>query len=126
VFMDHGDKEYFCIITTYDFDFDDYMNVFIDDLGDMFNRMLKHIEDHRIPEEKDSFGKMNVNIRHHRQEFIDYVRRVDMTHPDKILQTQKRRPQQPLGRNDTVALFYSAYPNLSVQHISKLEREAYV
>jgi hypothetical protein len=126
VFMELGVKEYFAIITTYDFDFDDYMNVFIDDLGDLFNAMLPHIEDHGIPEETDSLGKMSVNIRHHRQPFIDYVRRVDLTHPDKILMTQKRKPQQPLHRGDTVAVFYSAYPNLSVQHITKLEREAYV
>jgi hypothetical protein len=93
----------------------------------MFNRMLPHIADHKIPEETDSLGKMSVNIRHHRQEFINFVRRVDWTHPDKILTTQKRRPQgKALRRDDTVAVFYSAYPNLSVQHITKLEREAYV
>ena len=76
VFLRFGGKEYFAIITTYDFDFEDYMNIFIDELGEMFNEMLSASE-HRmpIPEKKDAQGNLiPINVRHHRQEFIDYVR----------------------------------------------------
>lgn len=105
------EKEYFAIITTYDFDFEDYMNVFIDELGVVFDNMLVHID-----------GAPPLPVHQYRQEFIDYVRKIDYTNPDIIRNGQDPRKRVP---DKDVAFFYSAYPNLSVQHVWKMEKEVY-
>lgn len=56
------------VITTYDGDFDVYINEVINELGDVFNAILEHVED---------APPLPVQI--YRQEFLDYVRAVDHT-----------------------------------------------
>jgi hypothetical protein len=83
-----GEDLKFAIITTYDFEFKDYMDVFIEVLGPVFDAML--------PLMKNS---PPIPVRVHRKEFIDYV--LAISHVEEI--------------------FYSAYPNLTVQNIRALE-----
>jgi hypothetical protein len=113
VFFEFGDVQQFAIITTYDFDFEDYMNVFIDELGPVFDEMLKHVE-----------GAPKTPVRQHRQEFISYVRRIDATNSDTMKNSAEKDPKE-IKPERGYALFYSAYPSLSVQHIWKIEKEAY-
>ncbi len=108
VFFKFGDQQCFAIITSYDFDFDDYINVFIDELGELFDRMLRHVD---APKNIQDFIQKNESVRQHRQEFIEYVRSVDAANEN--CETARQ------------VLFYSAYPSLSVQHIWKLEKEVY-
>ena len=42
VFLENNTK--LAIITTYDGSFDDYLNEFIDEIGDIFNALLQHME----------------------------------------------------------------------------------
>jgi hypothetical protein len=85
----------FAIITTYDFDFRDYMNVFIDELGEVFDEMLQVMQNH------PSAAIPSGPVRQHREEFIRYVEAVNLT----------------------PVLFYSAYPDLSVQNILMMEKD---
>jgi len=81
-FLVIGDK--FAIITQFDFDFHDYINTFVDELGPLFDQVVVLMQDApRTP------------VQEHRDEFFAYLERIRLQ-PD---------------------LFYSAYPNLSVQNI---------
>lgn len=73
------------VITTYDGDFAVYINEFIDTIGDVFNALLEHVA-----------GAPPLPVQTHRQEFLDYVRIVDV---------------------GCVGRFYSAYPERSVLDI---------
>lgn len=65
VFLDHHAK--LAVITTYDGSFEDYINEFIDEIGDVFNALLAHIGD-----------APPLPVQQHRQAFLDYVRRNDL------------------------------------------------
>ncbi|MGH3692925.1 MAG: hypothetical protein ACRDRX_02790 [Pseudonocardiaceae bacterium] len=54
------------LITTYDGDFEAYINEFTDIIGDVFNTLLAHVED--APPQP---------VQAHRQEFLAYIRSVD-------------------------------------------------
>jgi hypothetical protein len=54
------------VITTYDGDFDIYINEFIDNIGDVFNALLAHVENAPL-----------LPVQTHRQEFLDYIHTVD-------------------------------------------------
>src|SRR3954464_6104924 len=55
------------VITTYDGTFEDYINEFIDEIGDVFNALLAHMDDApALPVQKN------------RQAFLDYVRKNDL------------------------------------------------
>jgi hypothetical protein len=55
------------VITTYDGDFAVYINEFIDTIGDVFNALMKHVED-----------APPLPVQTYRQEFLDYVRTTDV------------------------------------------------
>jgi hypothetical protein len=55
------------VITTYDGDFESYINEFVDHIGDVFNDLLQHMD-----------GAPPLPVQRHRQEFLDYVRRHDL------------------------------------------------
>ena len=61
------DEERLAVITTYDGDFDVYINEFVDHIGDVFNDLLEHVD-----------GAPPLPVQGHRQEFLDYVRRHDL------------------------------------------------
>ncbi len=81
-FLVIGDK--FAIITQFDFDFRDYINTFVDELGPLFDQVVVLMQD--APQ---------TPVQEHRDEFFAYLERIRLQ-PD---------------------LFYSSYPNLSVQNI---------
>ncbi|MGH3866581.1 MAG: hypothetical protein ACRDQ4_10675 [Pseudonocardiaceae bacterium] len=54
------------VITTYDGDFDAYINEFIDTIGDVFNALLAHVE-----------NAPPLPVQTYRQEFLSYIRTVD-------------------------------------------------
>jgi hypothetical protein len=72
------DEDRLAVITTYDGDFEPYINEFVDHIGDVFNDLLQHMDD-----------APPLPVQQHRQEFLDYVRRFDVS---------------------CVPPFYSAYP----------------
>jgi Dyp-type peroxidase family len=82
VFLDNDSK--LALITTYDGSFDNYIKNYIELAGELFDAMLVHMED-----------APPLPVRQYRQEFIDYVQRVDAASP----------------------AFYSAYRTLTVQNI---------
>jgi len=61
------DDTHLAVITTYDGDFDAYINDFVDSIGDVFNDLLQHMD--QAPP---------LPVQQHRQEFLDYVRRHDL------------------------------------------------
>ena len=61
------DETRLAVITTYDGDFDAYINEFVDHVGDVFNDLLQHMD-----------GAPPLPVQQHRQEFLDYVRRNDL------------------------------------------------
>jgi hypothetical protein len=61
------DETRLAVITTYDGDFDAYINEFVDHIGDVFNDLLQHMAD-----------APPLPVQQHRQEFLDYVRRNDL------------------------------------------------
>jgi hypothetical protein len=81
----------FVIATTFDFDFRDYVQAFVDEIGDVFDELLELMKD--APPRP---------VREHREEFLKYVKEIS-----------KARP----------VLFYSSYPDLSVQNILTLEKK---
>ena len=95
VFLENDSK--LALITTYDGSFDNYIKNYIELAGELFDAMLTHMQ-----------GAPPLPVRQYRQEFVDYVRRVDLTAPE---------------RAPTVA-FYSAYPTLTVQNIRGLDHTA--
>jgi len=61
------DETRLAVITTYDGDFDAYINEFVDHIGDVFNDLLQHMDD-----------APPLPVQQHPQEFLDYVRRNDL------------------------------------------------
>ena len=55
------------VITTYDGTFEDYINDFIDAIGDVFNALLAHMKD-----------APPLPVQQNRQQFLDYVRANDL------------------------------------------------
>ncbi len=54
------------VITTYDGDFEKYINEFIDEIGDVFNALLSHVAD-----------APPLPVQTYRQEFLDYIHTID-------------------------------------------------
>lgn len=57
VFLENNTK--LAIITTYDGSFEDYLNEFIDEIGDVFNALLQHMEGAPplpVQQNRDAFG----------------------------------------------------------------------
>ncbi|MGH3972546.1 MAG: hypothetical protein ACRDS9_04370 [Pseudonocardiaceae bacterium] len=61
------DNDQLAVITTYDGDFEVYINEFINEIGDVFNTLLAHVE----------VGPP-LPVQTHRQEFMDYIRAHDL------------------------------------------------
>lgn len=62
-FLDH---DQLAVITSYDGDFETYINEFVDEIGDVFNTLLSFVTD-----------APPLPVQEHRQEFLDYVRAFD-------------------------------------------------
>ncbi len=65
VFLENNTK--LAIITTYDGSFEDYLNEFIDEIGDIFNALLQHMD-----------GAPPLPIQQNRSAFQDYVKANDL------------------------------------------------
>jgi hypothetical protein len=65
VFLENNTK--LAVITTYDGTFEDYINEFIDAIGDVFNALLAHMD-----------GAPPLPVQKNRQAFLDYVRSNDL------------------------------------------------
>ncbi len=65
VFMD--DDTRLAVITSYDDSFEDYINDFIDVIGDIFNGLLAHMAD-----------APPLPVQKHREDFLEYVRKNDL------------------------------------------------
>jgi hypothetical protein len=65
VFLENNTK--LAIITTYDGSFDDYLNEFIDEIGDIFNVLLQHME-----------GAPPLPVQRNRSQFREYVKANDL------------------------------------------------
>lgn len=65
VFLENNTK--LAVITTYDGTFEDYINDFIDEIGDVFNALLSHMSD-----------APPLPVQQHRAEFFTYVRANDL------------------------------------------------
>jgi hypothetical protein len=55
------------VITTYDGDFDKYINDFIDTIGDVFNALLSHMQ-----------GAPPLPVQQNRDAFLAYVKQNDL------------------------------------------------
>ena len=64
VFLDNNQL---AVITTYDGDFDGYINDFINELGEVFDKIFVHIAD-----------SPPLSVRAHRDEFLAYARAHDL------------------------------------------------
>ena len=64
VFLENNTK--LAIITTFDGDFDTYINDFIEQIADIFNALLAHMQD-----------APPLPVTTYRQEFADYIRKND-------------------------------------------------
>jgi len=65
VFLENNTK--LAVITTYDGDFDKYINDFVNEIGDIFNALLSHME-----------GAPPLPVQSNRQEFLAYVKANDL------------------------------------------------
>ena len=65
VFLEHNTR--LAVITTYDGDFEKYIMDFVDDIGDVFNMLLKFMAD-----------APTLPVQEHREEFLEYVRSHDV------------------------------------------------
>jgi hypothetical protein len=65
VFLENNTK--LAIITTYDGSFEDYLNEFIDEIGNVFNALLQHME-----------GAPPLPIQQNRSAFRDYIKDHDL------------------------------------------------
>jgi hypothetical protein len=65
VFLENNTK--LAVITTYDGSFEEYINEFIDEIGDVFNALLAHMKD-----------ASPLPVQQNRQAFLDYVRKNDL------------------------------------------------
>lgn len=64
-FLDNNTK--LAVITSYDGDFDIYINEFINEIGDVFNQLLVYME-----------NAPALPVQNHRQEFLQYVKDNDV------------------------------------------------
>lgn len=55
------------VITSYDGDFDKYINEFVNEIGDIFNELLAHVAD-----------APPLPVQRYREEFLEYVRAHDL------------------------------------------------
>ena len=83
------------VITTYDGSFDDYIDSFVINIGDIFDKILAHVADWP--------ANTSVKAPENRQRFLDYVKAHDLR---------------------SVGPFYSAYPELSVLDILAMQKKA--
>ena len=65
VFLENNTK--LAVITTYDGSFEDYINEFIDEIGDVFNALLAHMSD-----------ASPLPVQKNRDAFLNYVRTNDL------------------------------------------------
>jgi hypothetical protein len=65
VFLDNNTK--LAVITTYDGSFEKYINAFVDNIGQIFDALLAHMED-----------APPLPVEEHRKEFLAYVRKYDL------------------------------------------------
>ena len=65
VFLENNTK--LAVITTYDGSFEDYINDFVDEIGDVFNGLLAHMKD-----------APPLPVQKNRQAFLEYVRKNDL------------------------------------------------
>lgn len=65
VFLENNTR--LAVITTYDGDFEDYITDFVDEIGDVFDTLLKHIEG----------AESLPPVRNNREEFLAFVRAHD-------------------------------------------------
>jgi hypothetical protein len=79
------DEDRLAVITAYDGSFERYIMAFVDFIGPVFDDLLLHMLD-----------APKLPVEQHRQEFLEYVRKHDLT---------------------SVPPFYSAYPTRTVQDI---------
>jgi hypothetical protein len=79
------DDDHLAVITTYDGGFERYINDFVDHIGPVFDALLQHMAD-----------APPLPVQSHRREFLEYVRRNDLT---------------------CLPPFYSAYPDRTVLDI---------
>jgi len=79
------------VITTYDGSFEDYIDAFVNTIGGVFDQLLSHMAD-----------APPLPVSDHRDEFLAYVRRNDLT---------------------AIQPFYSAYPRLKVMDILTLDKQ---
>jgi hypothetical protein len=89
IFLESDTK--LALITSYDGSFETYLKNYIEVAGDLFDLMLEHIQD-----------APPLPVRQYRNEFIEYVRRIDVVSDSP---------------------FYSAYGHLTVQDILRLQEE---
>jgi hypothetical protein len=61
------DKTRLAVITTYDGSFEDYLNDFINEIGEVFDALLAHMAD-----------APSLPVEQNRQAFVDYVRAHDL------------------------------------------------
>lgn len=61
------DNDQLAVITTYDGDFEVYINEFINEIGDVFNALMAHVE-----------AGPPLPVQAYRQEFLDYIRAHDL------------------------------------------------
>jgi hypothetical protein len=61
------DETRLAVITTYDGDFDAYINEFVDHIGEVFDALLQHIAD-----------APPLPVHQHRREFLDFLTRNDL------------------------------------------------
>lgn len=61
------DAQQLLVITTYDGDFETYINEFVNVIGNVFNALLTHVAD-----------APPLPVQTHRQEFLDYIRAGDL------------------------------------------------
>jgi len=84
------------VITTYDGDFDKYIQAFTDELGDIFNALLKHVKN----TEKLIPVQSNLAL------FQEFIRENDRSRVNGVLQPE-----------------FSAYPTLTVYDILSCQSE---
>jgi hypothetical protein len=65
VFLENNTK--LAVITTYDGSFEDYINEFVDEIGDVFNALLAHMT-----------GAPPLPVQKNRKEFLAYVQANDL------------------------------------------------
>jgi hypothetical protein len=87
-----SDKQ-LAVITTYDGDFEEYIDSFVDNIGDVFDKLLAHMSD---------APPLPVSKPENRPKFLEYVRKNDLT---------------------AIPPFYSAYPQLKVLDILTLQKQ---